>query len=258
MKMHIAGIFYGMVIVLSSTIIMAKEGIPANGISLPAVEVVATDETGSFSLRWRMPIRDSAFIFAIAQECGGSKFRQTLLQSLKQNKTNFDINSSVNYHHILGAKSVEKEKANFVINHSFADRNGNHFLQLNMPASQALGILKAVFIVGDARLKYQIMRYGFKKYENKDVKIDILAFLADAYNEMDAMSKGEMMISMFSMDAYSPHTRTVIEKNEKIVGTGEFETHIRQIAHDMLECIKTGDMTRLTKYKTSGATPQGN
>jgi len=249
--MKINVIFYSIVIVCHSVIVMAKEENPANKASLLPMEIVASDETGTFNLRWRMPARDSAFVIGIARGCGDSKFRNDLLQSLKQNKDSIDIDSTVNDHHISGEKNVDKKKANFTINQIFSDRNGIRVIQLNMPASQAIGVLKALFVIGDSHLKYQVMRFGFKKYENKDVKTDILAFLTDAYNDMDIISKGEIMIFMFSMDANSPYTRSVLEKNEKLVGTGELETNIRQIAHDMLECLNTGDMTRLKKYKVT-------
>jgi hypothetical protein len=216
-----------------------------------APEVSASDEAGTVSVRWRMPPSDSAFVFETVRSIGDAKFQDDLSRSFQHQAPMDSATKPADRRQVLGMKSVEKAKADFTIDRNFADQMGTHALSVKMPASQAIGVLKAAFLVGDSRFKYQVMQFGFQKYEDKEVRADLLAFLVDAFDGLDPMSKGEIMFSMFAMDAHSHHTRVALEKAGALTGEGKVEAHVRQAARDLLEYLKTGDATLLAKYNVA-------
>ena len=243
---------FGLIFVASSCVLaMAQVPGTTNSSAEAAPEVSASDESGSTVIRWRMPPRDSALLLDAAQTCGDDKFRRDLLLSFQRQGARSGSSQLPGGPKASGSSSVDRAKADFVIDRSFSDKQGTHALYLKMPAYEALGILKSTFLVGDARLKYQVMHFGFRKYEQQDVRTDILSFLSGVFDQQDVMTKGEVLFAMFAMDPHSPQTLAVIEKAKSISGDGKAESFVRQAALDMQEYLKTGDRSLLDKYNVT-------
>jgi len=241
-------LIFGVLIAASFLVqIMAQEPDSLNQSTQTLVEISASNESGSMTIHWRMPPRDSAFLYHIARKCGDPSFKQELSLSFRQKEFGQQSCRS----NVLGAIMVDRSKADFVIDRSFTDKQGTHSISINLPAHQALGILKASFLVGDSRLKYQVMRFGFCKYQHQDVREDILTFLSEAFDQQDVMTRGEILFSMFAMDPHSPQTLIIIEKAKSLGGAGRVESFIRQAALDMKEYLDSGDRSLIEKYNVT-------
>lgn len=248
MKTDIRCVAVIMICMSSAILAVGQQMMSTNGAAVLPGEVSASNQTGTISVRWRMPLRDSAFVFDAVQGVDDTRFRDTLAKSFHERWRRDGEVAPAHKRGILGLKSVERAKADFVIDRDFTDQQGTHGLYLKMPGNQAIGVLKAAFFVGDSRFKYQVMRFGFQRYENEGVRADLLVFLASGFDEVDALSKGEVMFFMFAMDPRSPHTRVVLEKAETMRGDGRVEDLIRGAGRDLLEYLRTGDSLLLSKY----------
>jgi hypothetical protein len=251
MKEHNLLAFVAMVAVGATIAAVAQQGASTSTATVSTPEVSASNEAGTVSVRWRMPPPDSAFVFETVRSLGDATFQDGLTRSFQRQAPADSAAMPTERRQIPGMKSVEKAKADFMIERNFADQMGTHALSVKMPANQAIGVLKAAFLVGDSRFKYQVIHFGFQKYQDKEVRADLLAFLAETFDGLDTMSKGEVMFSMFAMDARSPHTRVALDKAGALTGDGKVETHIRQAARDLLEYLKTGDAALLAKYNVA-------
>lgn len=215
------------------------------------MEFSASDVSSNILIRWRMPEGGSLLLLDVLQTCGDDKFKREVALSVQKERLQKNMALPSQRRVIAGLKSVDQAKANFSIERTFSGKIGAQEIFIKMPAHQAIGVLKAAFLVGDARLKYQIMHFGFRKYADQDVKEDILAFLSGTFDEQDVMTKGEIMFSMFAMDPQSPDLCAVIEKAKMISGDGKAESFIRQAAHDLDEYRKTGNSSLIEKYNVT-------
>lgn len=142
----------------------------------------------------------------------------------------------------------EKESVIETIKVTAKDKEGKREININMPLKDALPVLKAAYLVGDARFKYQVMANGFMKYRGTLLEEDVTSFLSDQFSREISPIKFNLVFCLFIINPYSPKTAEVLQRATKIVGESKEEILIRELASDFLKYLETDDASILAKY----------
>lgn len=138
-----------------------------------------------------------------------------------------------------------------IIERRFVDKEGTHELTVRMPGADALPVLKAAFLVGDHRFKYQILHFGLVRIDEKNGLTRILPFLESVFSQQEPMTKGDILFHVFPLAPEHPATRNMLNACLAETGDGKEIVALRQVAADFLKYLETRDPSLLEEYDLS-------